>query len=522
VNAIWGPIHGHLVIEGELILNRYQVDRLIGAGGMGLIYRAEDTVLDRQVAVKLLKPLPDLSLKDVKRFEREAKVLSQLEHANVLDVFEVGELENGSPVLVMELLEGRDLRQEIRVRERFPVDEAVGYLIQAAAAVGAVHDAGIIHRDIKPQNLFITKLTGARHLKLLDFGISKIDSDSEQTLTATQGTLGTPQYMSPEQIMGAKNVDHRTDVWALGVILYFLLSGRLPFTGPSSSAIIVAIPNQQPPPLSDYRSDIPPEVIEIVAGCLEKDPEKRISSAKLLLQRLSPFGPEDGVIVADAVDVPSTVPPVVLQMMPGFLSAPPRNSRAPEPATLDLPPPGGAETQDLDPASRTVRADFDPLAAPGLDLVKPGSVEFRSVPEELTAPSSRRLSEQRKRRNTGLGFAAGGALVLALGLGVLSSSSAPEEQEPKEVEVQPAEPPFAPAPKAAESEPEADLDVDEPVAPEAKPEPVKPTRAVGQKAPTANKPRTAPIVAKKPKPSSPKPPAQPPAAKPKQAPPLFL
>ncbi|GEM_PF-1350752 len=303
--------------EGDILLGRFKIERLIGAGGMGLIFRALDEQTYEHVALKVLRPTPELSSEDVRRFEREARLLVQLDHPHVLDVYEVAELESGIPVLVMELLKGRDLRQEIRVRERFPVEEAIGYVLQATAALGAVHDAGIMHRDIKPQNLFITQLTGARHIKLLDFGISKMDSDGEATLTATQSTLGTPQYMSPEQILGTREVDHLTDIWSMGVVLYFLLAGRVPFNGPSPSAIIAAIPNTIAKPLGTFRNDISAQVINIVERCLSKDPEGRPASADELHQLLLPFGPPEGIIIAPAIDVPDTVPPVLLGTQAG-------------------------------------------------------------------------------------------------------------------------------------------------------------------------------------------------------------
>lgn len=389
---------------GYLVLERYVIERLIGAGGMGLIYRAWDSKTNEAVAVKCLRPLPDLSENDVLRFEREARLLIQLEHPHVLDVIEVGTLADGGiPALVMELLEGRDLRQEIKVRERFPVDEAVGYLLQASQAVGAVHEAGIIHRDIKPQNLFITNITGARHLKLLDFGISKADVEGEMTLTATQGTLGTPQYMSPEQILGAKKVDQRTDIWALGVMLYFLLAGRLPFTGPSPSAVIAAIPSTEPKPLTSYRNDIPPDLIEVVRACLTKDRDQRVESAQALYERLLPFGPPDGVIVAPAVDIPSTVPPIVLALRPSFgapaqRSFPPRKGGAEVTKDLSHPASGG-DTPRLLETTLTVRK---PVVFPSSDQLMAsvnGPLSDTVLePPELTIPSSRRLALQRRKK----------------------------------------------------------------------------------------------------------------------------
>ncbi len=411
-----------MIEPGDVIHDRYEIERLIGAGGMGLIFRARDRSSDQLVALKVLRPTGDLTEKDVQRFHREARLLSQLDHPHVLDVSEVGELESGMPFLVMELLEGRDLREEIKVRASFPVDEAVGYVIQACTAVSAVHAAGIIHRDIKPQNLYITQLTGVRHLKLLDFGISKNASDGgEATLTATQGTLGTPQYMSPEQILGAKNVDERTDVWALGVILYFLLAGRLPFSGPSPSAVIAAIPTVEPPPLVEFRKDIPPELISVVNKCLSKNVSRRYQSALELSNALRPFAPEDGDIIAPAIDVPSTVPPIVVRGRSPLLRS--TRSQATSPVTATLPQKVEVRPVEL--------LDPLPLRPPALPSIQGEGLGVQRDVQVFEGGLTKTWgSAAKNRRNLVIGLIAGALVTFFATRFWIAQEGAPEEEAP--------------------------------------------------------------------------------------------
>src|SRR5262249_22784955 len=240
---------------------KYTIARVIGEGGMGVVFEARHRRLDKRVAIKLLHG-PARSLSDVvARFEREAKAAVQLRGHHVARVYDVDTLPDGSPYMVMEYRHGRDLSSEMAGRGIFPVGEAIGYVLEACAAMSEAHELGIIHRDLKPANLFLTEYADARVVKVLDFGISKVKSEDNVSVTTTQSTLGTPLYMSPEQVRSAKHVDGRSDIWSLGVILYEMLSGEPPFVGDSASAIIASIAADVPKPLQDLRPDLPSELL---------------------------------------------------------------------------------------------------------------------------------------------------------------------------------------------------------------------------------------------------------------------
>ncbi|HVJ91728.1 MAG TPA: serine/threonine-protein kinase, partial [Labilithrix sp.] len=217
---------------------RYLVDRVLGQGGMGLVVSARYPDLDQLVAIKIL--LPELAQNAVlsARFLREAKLAARFESPHLVRVFDVGRLDNGAPYMVMELLSGTDLGKALAERGRLPVTEAVDILLQAIAGIAHLHASGVVHRDLKPSNVFLARgRGGTMTVKILDFGVSKEQSDGVTPgLTATDCTLGTPQYMSPEQVKDSKRVDLRSDIWSLGVILYEILAGGLPFSPDGDSA----------------------------------------------------------------------------------------------------------------------------------------------------------------------------------------------------------------------------------------------------------------------------------------------
>jgi len=295
---------------GQKIADRYRIDKLIGAGGMGLVYQGLDTQTYERVAIKVLNPRVLLSKTQVARFYRECRALMALKHPHIVDVIDITELDNGAPVLVTELLIGRDLRQEVIERGPLPIKEAVGYMQQAAGAVAAAHHASVIHRDIKPSNFFVTQQSEMRRVKLLDFGISKFRSvTDEETVTQTDAVLGTPHYMSPEQILSTHDVDERTDIWSLGVVFFYLLTEDLPFRGLSPSAIIAAIPVAPPICPREFRPDITEALEQVILHCLEKNPDNRYASADEFGAALTTFGPKDGLLYVDAT-LPSSLPPV--------------------------------------------------------------------------------------------------------------------------------------------------------------------------------------------------------------------
>jgi eukaryotic-like serine/threonine-protein kinase len=277
-------------LQGKSI-GHYQIVSLLGKGGMGEVYRARDTRLDRTVALKILPADVAADADRVRRFEREARAASALNHPNILTIYDIG-VDDGRHFIAAELVEGVTLRQKLEGRRLSPA-EAVEVAAQVASALDAAHGAGIVHRDIKPENVMV-RPDGL--VKVLDFGLAKLAEaappvvDSQAATLARNSTeegavLGTPRYMSPEQARGLK-VDARTDVWSLGVLIYEVVAGCRPFSGDTPSDIIAAILEREPPPLSQYASDLPAELGRIVAKALEKDREVRYQSAKELLADL--------------------------------------------------------------------------------------------------------------------------------------------------------------------------------------------------------------------------------------------
>jgi serine/threonine-protein kinase len=212
---------------GAILAGKYRVERVLGQGGMGVVVEATQLDLDRRVALKFLRNavLPETSVA-LTRFEREARTVARLRGAHIVQVYDVGKLEHGEPFIVMELLAGEDLSVLLDRELRLSVADAVDYILQSCEAMAEAHVAGVVHRDLKPANLFLTRGPDGRALvKVLDFGISKLMSTDTSQLSLTSGVLGSPLYMSPEQLRSAKDIDHRSDVWSLGTILYELVAG---------------------------------------------------------------------------------------------------------------------------------------------------------------------------------------------------------------------------------------------------------------------------------------------------------
>jgi eukaryotic-like serine/threonine-protein kinase len=272
------------VPEGTVLQGKYQVGRLLGRGGMGVVVAARHLLLDTDVALKfLLTTEPDV----VERFSREARAAARIQSEHVGRVLDVGALPDGSPFMVMEYLAGEDLSRVLE-RGAISVTDAVDYLLQACEAIAEAHALGIVHRDLKPANLFLARRAlGRSMVKVLDFGISRGGATASRlTLTGT-GVLGSPQYMSPEQWMEARAVDARSDVWSLGVVLYEMIAGHRPFEGNSLAAIFTAIAHGAPPPLP---ASIPPALAEAVLRCLEKDQTRRFSDVPSLAVAIAGFG----------------------------------------------------------------------------------------------------------------------------------------------------------------------------------------------------------------------------------------
>uniref|UniRef100_UPI003D0C1DC7 serine/threonine-protein kinase n=1 Tax=Haliangium sp. TaxID=2663208 RepID=UPI003D0C1DC7 len=278
---------------GTCLLGKYRIERVLGEGGMGHVVLAQHLELEQPVAIKVL--LPELVRKQdiVDRFLREARAAVRLRGEHITRVYDVGRLDDGTPFLVMEYLEGRDLSALTRERGRLPGDEAVDYLLQACEALAEAHAQGMVHRDIKPSNLFIVRgPAGQPLLKVLDFGIAKAPTDLDHGATSTQAVLGTPAYMSPEQMRSSKYVDARTDIWSLGVVLYELVSGVRPFQADSFASLCLKVAMEPTPPIDPAL--IPTGLAAVIERCLEKDYGRRYQNVAELAAALAAFSRSPG------------------------------------------------------------------------------------------------------------------------------------------------------------------------------------------------------------------------------------
>ncbi|WP_394847626.1 serine/threonine protein kinase [Pendulispora brunnea] len=285
---------------GDLFLGKYRIERLVGMGGMGAVYAAVDIDLDRGVAIKVLLPEIARSQSAAARFIREGRAAARVEGEHVARVFAAGRTPEGVPYMILELLEGRDLREELAYRGQLGIAEAVDILRQALEGVAEAHRHGIVHRDLKPANLYLHRRSnGKRVVKVLDFGISKAGGWETKTgdgaageLTMTRTMLGSPSYMSPEQLADSRKVDGRADIWSLGIIFHEMLGGAHPFDCKSLAGVVHAIMHREIPPLGTIRPEVPEALQAIVSRCLERDLSKRLGSASELLQLLAPFALE--------------------------------------------------------------------------------------------------------------------------------------------------------------------------------------------------------------------------------------
>ena len=275
------------VERGQIIGDTYRIDRFLGEGGMSTVLAATHLPSGRAVALKVLQPDAAQEEGAIPRFWREVRAMTHLQHPNVVRIFDVGSMPDGTPYMAMELLVGETLAARMRRLGPLPLPVARGLFLQACDAVAAAHAIGVVHRDIKPENMFLTRgENGDEVLKVLDFGISKTMratvADDRQHLTKTTDVFGSPTYMSPEQLKASRDVDARADVWSLGVLLYEMLAGTAPFEGRSVAEIFGAILYKEPSPLGKTRTDIPPEIEKTVKRALEKDRDKRIRTVREL------------------------------------------------------------------------------------------------------------------------------------------------------------------------------------------------------------------------------------------------
>ncbi|GAB4214376.1 MAG: hypothetical protein OHK0013_39010 [Sandaracinaceae bacterium] len=287
------PLQTGPALVGRMIAGRYKVTGILGEGGMGAVYIAEHLLLGRKVALKRLHPELAGDEKAVARFQREARAAAATGHEHIVEVLDLGYAEDGAPYLVMEYLRGSSLAQVLKQEGRLPAARVTHILGQVLAALAAVHAQQIVHRDLKPDNVFLTRRGGvADYVKVLDFGISKMkhEDGAPNDLTRTGVTMGTPFYMSPEQARGVRKLDHRVDLYAVAVIAYECLTGRLPLTGDNYHALLQQILRVEPAPPSSLVPGLPAGLDAVVLRGLAKDPDARFETATEMLAALAPFG----------------------------------------------------------------------------------------------------------------------------------------------------------------------------------------------------------------------------------------
>jgi eukaryotic-like serine/threonine-protein kinase len=293
---------------GQTLAEKYLVEQLIKRGGMGSVYRGKHVMMDKTVAIKVLRP--SLAGDDVvvARFSREAKAASRISHPHAVSVTDFGEAENGVVFLIMEYLDGRTLKDIIRSEGAMPLSRVVEIVRQISGALDAAHMQGVIHRDLKSDNVMLSQTNGGDWAKVLDFGIAKIqqpEGTRDNDITAANLVIGTPQYMSPEQCSQTGPIDARSDVYSLGVIVYEMLAGRVPFTGESPTVIMMKQVQDEPPSVRDARHDLPAGIDNLIRKALAKNPAERFQSAGELSEALT-----EAAAGADSATSLTGMPPV--------------------------------------------------------------------------------------------------------------------------------------------------------------------------------------------------------------------
>ncbi|MEP7120503.1 MAG: protein kinase [Byssovorax sp.] len=446
----------NLTTPGTLLMGKYRIEKVLGQGAMGVVVAATHLGFGTRVAMKFMLPGKGTSPERQQRFLQEARIAARLTSAHAGKVLDVGTMEGtGTPYLVMEYLEGKDLDALLDEGGVLPFAEAVGYILQVCEAVAEAHRAGIVHRDLKPANLFLTRFAdGSPCIKVLDFGVSKL-TEAGVNLTHATAVLGSPLYMSPEQMEASKDVDGRSDVWALGIVLFQLVAGLTPFHGEGIQQVCARVFFGEPAPLSTFRIGAPQGFEAVLLRCFEKHREQRWQSVAELAAALVPFAPLRFIVHAERAAA-----------ILGVDYAPPQ-------ATDLLPV---SPLASLSPRSPPETPDTSSPWAPASSEV-PGTLESAATP----APAPRRSGSTR-RPLAALGLGAAGLLLLvgggAIARAVVAAPPAPLVAETATLAPSASLPALEPtvtptaAPSAAVGAPSASVVV--PRAPSSSPRPVSP------------------------------------------------
>jgi eukaryotic-like serine/threonine-protein kinase len=419
-------VSGRLPRIGEVLLGKYTLQRELGAGGMGIVFAAHHVELDRTVAVKVLHAgfaNSDVAL----RFLREARTVVKIESEHVAQVIDVGRIDDHTPFIVMEYLEGEDLNHLLE-HVQPSVGDAVDYVVQACVAMVEAHQLGIVHRDLKPANLFLThRRDGSPIVKVLDFGISKWNEPeaSFAGLTNPAAFLGSPQYMSPEQLRSASTVDHRTDIWSLGMILFELLAGRPAFERESLALLMSAILNDPAPDVASIRPEVPPELSAVIQQCLVKDREHRFQNVGELAQALVPFAPHRSHWNIERISKASGLGSVMISSWPAARvpSVPPSVPSVQSGLGAQSGP--SAHSGPRVQSGARIQSGLTAQSVPPLPSAPPPAVTASAWVGEQGSSAGRRATQRKVFLSVGLA----GVLAVATGVGLWRLFGAPQATE---------------------------------------------------------------------------------------------
>jgi eukaryotic-like serine/threonine-protein kinase len=371
---------------GQIIDGKYRIVRLIGEGGMGAVFEGENTRISRRVAIKVLHGAALSNPETVQRFEREAQAAGRIGSDHILEILDLGTLPDGARYMVMEFLNGDTLSAKIRQAGALAPATAVHLIRQALVGLAAAHQAGIVHRDLKPDNLFVlNEKAGIRDfVKLIDFGISKFNSlGGDMSMTRTGAVMGTPYYMSPEQAKGSGQVDHRSDLYAMGVIMYEAVTGSVPFNANTFNELLFKIVLSDPPPLSQVAPHVDPRFAAVVSKAMAREPAQRFGSAAELIQALDSLSGMTHVTLATA-PIAGVQAPTDARTVGSFAASQtgvPKRSRAPLFAAL-----AGGAVLLIGGAAVALIASKRAPAAPVAASAAPSASELARKPEPTPEP----------------------------------------------------------------------------------------------------------------------------------------